>query len=98
MREYVEERNTGLFVIGTRVALESVIHEFKNGASPETILRAYPALKTLENVYGAITYYLANESKVEDYLGATERLWNSVRFLSRTKHGPLERATTGSAS
>jgi uncharacterized protein (DUF433 family) len=79
MREYVEKRNTGLFVVGTRVALESVVYEFEDGASPESILLAYPGLNSLENVYGAITYYLANRNEVGTYLQATDQLWESMR-------------------
>jgi uncharacterized protein (DUF433 family) len=83
MRGYVEKRNTGLFVVGTRVALESVVYEYKDGASPESILLAYPGLGSLENVYGAITYYLANQSEVENYLEATAKLWDSMRSQQR---------------
>jgi uncharacterized protein (DUF433 family) len=79
MHEYVEKRNTGLSVTGTRVALESVVYEFKGGASPEGILLAYPALSSLENVYGAITYYLANRNEVENYLEATDNIWENMR-------------------
>jgi uncharacterized protein (DUF433 family) len=83
MRDYVEKRNTGLFVIGTRVALESVVYEYNSGASPESILLAYPGLGSLENVYGAITYYLANCNEVESYLKETDGLWESMRSQQR---------------
>jgi uncharacterized protein (DUF433 family) len=42
MREYVEKRGSGLFVTGTRIAIESIVCEYKEGASPESILLAYP--------------------------------------------------------
>ncbi len=90
MREYVEKRNTGLFVAGTRVALESVVYEFKDGASPESILLAYPGLNSLETVYGAITYYLANRDAVESYLEATDKLWESMRSRQQLPE-PLRR-------
>src|SRR5713226_9177987 len=79
MREYVEKRNTGLFVIGFKVALESVVYEYEGGASPESILLAYPGLGSLENVYGAITYYLANRRDVKSYLEETDKLWGRMR-------------------
>ena len=83
MREYIEKRNTGLFVIGSKVALESVVYEYEGGASPESILLSYPGLASLENVYGAITYYLANRSAVESYLEATDKLWERMRSRQR---------------
>lgn len=83
MKQYVEKRNTGLFVAGTKVALESVVYEFRNGAAPESILLTYPGLGSLENVYGAIAWYLANQSEVEAYLKSTGELWEKMRSQQR---------------
>jgi len=41
--------------------------------SPETILQSFPSLASLENEYGAITYYLANQSELDQYLRAQEQ-------------------------
>jgi uncharacterized protein (DUF433 family) len=54
-------------IAGTRVTLDSVIYEFKNGATAEQIQEDYPSLH-LKDIYGAIAYYLANIESVEDYL------------------------------
>lgn len=43
-REYVEKRNGGYYLIGSRVSLESVIYPFLDGASPETIVDEFPTL------------------------------------------------------
>ena len=91
MREYVEKRNTGLFVIGSKVALESVVYEYDGGASPESILLAYPGLGSLENVYGAITYYLANRREVESYLEETDKLWERMRSQRQIPEGLRQR-------
>ena len=77
-REYVESRDGGYYVIGSRVSLESVIGLFLNGASPETIVDEFPTL-SLEQVYGAITFYLADRSKIDAYLTESERLWDEAR-------------------
>lgn len=69
-KEYVEERSGGQYIVGTRVSLASVVVQFQQGASPETILQNFPSLASLENVYGAIAYYLANQPAVEQYLKA----------------------------
>ncbi|MFZ0960311.1 MAG: DUF433 domain-containing protein [Terriglobia bacterium] len=77
-REYVEYRDGGYHVIGSRVSLESVIGLFLNGASPETIVDEFPTL-SLEQVYGAVTFYLADRSKIDAYLAESEKLWDEAR-------------------
>ena len=52
---------------GTRVGIETVLHDYREGASPEEIVLRYPTL-SLEQVYATITYYLAHREHVDDYL------------------------------
>ena len=78
-KEYIEERSGGLYVAGTRVSLASVAFHFRQGALPETILQNFPSLASLENVYGAIAYYLANQAKVEEYLKAQQQKWQEFQ-------------------
>lgn len=78
MQDYVEQREGGFYISGTRISLDSVIYPFKNGASPESILRSFPQIGGLEKVYGAITFYLANKELVEAYLRDQERLANEI--------------------
>ena len=68
MVKYVEQREGGWYVAGTRISLDSVVTEYQRGASPEGILRSFPLIGSLERVYGAITYYLAHRERVDDYL------------------------------
>ena len=64
VRIYVRQDENGVLRVGdTRVMLDSVIAAFHLGHSAETIAQQYPAL-SLEEVYGAITYYLANQADV----------------------------------
>ena len=77
-REYIEKRNGGYYLIGSRVSLESVIYPFLDGASPETIVDEFPTVG-LEQVYGAITFYLANRPEIDAYLSETEKLWQEAR-------------------
>ncbi len=51
--------------MGTRVSLDSIVYSFKTGDSPETIRQNFSSL-TLEQVYGAIAFYLAHEQEVDD--------------------------------
>ena len=67
-KQYIEHRNQGYWIAGSRVSLDSVIIAFLNGLSPETIAaECFPTL-TLEQVYGAITYYLAHRNEIDAYL------------------------------
>lgn len=67
-KQYIEQRDQGYWISGTRVSLESVISTFLEGLSPETIVaECYPVL-SLEQVYGAITYYLSHRREVDIYL------------------------------
>lgn len=78
MKQYVEEREGGYYIAGTRIALDSIIGAFKAGDAPETILRSFPTAGPLARIYGAITFYLENQDKVEAYLKDQERLWKEV--------------------
>jgi uncharacterized protein (DUF433 family) len=77
-RECVEKRNGGYAVIGARVTLESLIIPFLDGASPETLVDEFPTL-SLEQVYGAITFYLAHRAEIDLYLKEIDRLWTERR-------------------
>jgi uncharacterized protein (DUF433 family) len=81
---YIEERNGGLYVAGQRVSLDSVIIHFQEGATPQEIVDSFPALKLWE-VYGAIAYYLENESVIGDYVAEGKREFERRRTpLSET--------------
>jgi uncharacterized protein (DUF433 family) len=68
---YVEQRDGGYWIRGTRVSLDSIVHAFKRGAAPETIRRSFPLL-SLEEVYGAITFYLQHEAEINAFLQRSE--------------------------
>ena len=70
-KTYIEQRDGGYWITGTRVSLDSLVYAFRRGAAPETIRRSFPAL-TLEEVYGALTFYLAHEQQVDEYLKQSE--------------------------
>ena len=63
-REYVEQREGGYYVANTRVSLDSIAYAFRGGESPETIQQNFPSL-TLEQVYGAIAFYLGHQPEVD---------------------------------
>jgi uncharacterized protein (DUF433 family) len=74
VREYIEKRNSNYYVAGTRVSLDSIVHAFHRGESPETICQSFELLR-LEEVYGAIAYYLANQADIDAYLVRQGEKW-----------------------
>ncbi len=70
--EYIEQRNGGYYVAGTRVSLDSVVYSFNDGQSPEVIQEDFPSMKRSQ-IYGAIAYYLDHQAEIDNYLKDTER-------------------------
>ena len=64
---YIERWGEDYMVGNSRVSLASVVYAWKEGSSPESIRDNFPAL-TLEQVYGSVAYYLANQTEVNAYL------------------------------
>jgi len=62
--------NKAIRIRGTRVGVETILRDYQQGASPEEIVLRYSTL-SLEQVHATITFYLANQEKIDSY---TERL------------------------
>ncbi len=54
-RDYVERRIDAFYIIGSRVPLDVVIHEYENGAPAESIASSFPTL-SLEQIHGALAF------------------------------------------
>ena len=87
---YVEQSKAGYRISGTRVSLDSIVYAFLNGDNAETIAQSFPTL-TLEQVYGALTYYLANRADVDNYLRQEQSEFEGLREKTRAKHPSLYR-------
>jgi len=87
-KEYIEQRDGGYWVSGTRVSLDSLVLAFLRGAAPETIAQSFPVLQ-LEEVYGAITYYLAHQAELDSYLREVEPQFDSLRSQARQANPTL---------
>lgn len=77
-KEHVVKRNGGYYVTNSRVSLDSIVYAFREGNSAEAIRWAFPSL-TLEQVYGAITFYLGNQKKIDNYLITSEIEFEAFR-------------------
>jgi uncharacterized protein (DUF433 family) len=71
-RDFVESRDGSFYLIGSRVPLAHLVREFQQGEPPEAIRSHYSTL-SLEQVYGAITFYLGHKSEVENDIAERER-------------------------
>lgn len=83
--EYIEQREGGYYVVGSRVSLDSLAYAFRGGESPETIQQNFPSL-SLEQVYGAIAFYLGHQAVVDANIReGEEKLHRLVPPLSQRK-------------
>ena len=81
-KDYIDERNGGYYVSGTRVSLDSIVQCFNEGLSPEAILEEFDTL-ALAQIYGAIAYYLENRPSVDAY-----RMRQQKRFEATRRNAP----------
>jgi uncharacterized protein (DUF433 family) len=73
-----EDDSGALRVGNSRVLLELVVHDFLNGATPESIVQHYPSL-SLADAYAAIGYYLHHQTEVDEYIRHREVQGEAIR-------------------
>jgi uncharacterized protein (DUF433 family) len=72
------DQDGALRLAGSRVLLDLVVYEFKQGATAEQIQDSYPSL-SLQSIYGTIAFYLEHQSEVDDYLREREAEAETLR-------------------
>ena len=77
-KEYVTKTNGAYRITGTRVSLDSVVYAWRDGFSPGGIVDDFPAL-ALEQVYGAIAFYLAHQEEIDEYLRHGKAEYEALR-------------------
>ncbi len=85
VKQYIEQRDQGYWIAETRISFDSVVYAFLNGESPESIAQNFPLL-SLEQVYGAIAFYLANKELIDVYLKAGEAEFAQLQQSFREKN------------
>lgn len=83
-KQYVEQVDDIYRLTNSRISLDSVVYGFWRGESAESIAQSFPVL-TLEQVYGALTFYLANKSQVDAYLEKAGAEFDTLRQAARDK-------------
>lgn len=72
-------------IAGTRVSLDSVIHAFWEGGTPEEICQDFPSL-SLAQVYSVIAYYLTHRVEVDAYLQEQQEAAEKLRQELKVRH------------
>ncbi|HVC97788.1 MAG TPA: DUF433 domain-containing protein [Pirellulales bacterium] len=78
----------GWRICDSRVSLDSIVHAYWQGEAPEAIAADFPSL-SLEQVHGAIAFYLRNRDEIDRYLIAQDARWEELRKSSEAACGPL---------
>ena len=86
---YIRFDPGGAWKVGkSDISLDSVLHAWNQGHSPESIRSQYPGLM-LEDIYGAIAWALGHAEEVDGYLKRQEAVWASARDRARQDEAPV---------
>jgi uncharacterized protein (DUF433 family) len=80
--EYVQKQHDVYRITGTRVSLDSIVYAWWAEQSAETIAQSFQIL-TLEQVYGAMTFYLAHREEIDRYLEQQRADYEAKRQAAR---------------
>ena len=78
----------GWRIAGTRVSLDSIVHAYWDGLSPEQILCEFPSL-TLEKTHDAFSFYFQNRKEIDHYLKTQAARWEQLRRESDLQNADL---------
>ena len=87
---YIDRDGDSYRITGTRVSLDSVVYDYLGGLSPESIADNFDTL-SLEQVYGAITFYLSHRGEVDQHLMSNRDKFDALRQKARQSHPLLYR-------
>jgi len=73
----------------TRVPIDTVVHFFLAGSSPEEIVNRFPTL-SLPDVYSTIGFYLRHREEVDRYLQERGRAADEIRAMVEARQGTSE--------
>ncbi len=80
--QYVEQREGGYWISDSRVSLDSIVYAFHEGQTAESIAQSFPVL-SLEQVYGAVAFYLRNQEAVDSHLRKARLDYEAKRKAAR---------------
>lgn len=87
-KTYVRLDDTGTYRVGgTRARLDTIVYEYLQSGSADSVTQAFPQIG-LENIYGALAFYLANREEVHVYLKRRETEAEKMRALVESMPTP----------
>ncbi len=86
--KYIEQRDGGYYIVGTRITLDAVVYAYLNGESMLGIVESYPAL-SLDQVTRAVEFYEANRPMVDAYLREQEHKFDELSEQARQQNPAL---------
>ena len=92
-KDYIEQRNGGYYIAGTRVSLDSVVYAYLRGESNVGIVESFPVLNLIQ-VAGALDFYLANRPLVDEYLREQKREVDQMRLEAERRNPALHAKLT----
>jgi uncharacterized protein (DUF433 family) len=87
-KDYITYDEGAYRVGGGRVSLDSLVYLYREGMSAESMVESDPFL-TLEQVHGALAFYLANQKEIDAYLADGQRAAESQQKQSRQTNAEL---------
>lgn len=83
-KQYVEYRDGEYLITGSRVLLDSLVYDFREGRSSESLRQAFPTL-TLAEVFGALAFYLDHQAEIDAYLTRREEEYTTRYQAARAQ-------------
>lgn len=78
-----EDEHGAIRVGNTRVTLETLVHQFRQGATPESVAQDFDSLN-LRDVYAVFAYYLQHQDEIDEYLRDCDHKAQAVRQQIQT--------------
>jgi uncharacterized protein (DUF433 family) len=91
--EYVEVRNGGYYVAGTRIGPDVV--SLQRGRSAEGIFEAFPSIGSLPRVRGAVAFIQDHPKEVQEYLKEQDRRFEAIQARYPLTPDMIERFERG---
>jgi hypothetical protein len=93
--EFVEVRNGGYYVAGTRIGLDVVFYAMRRGYSAEKVFESFPSIGSQARVNGVTTFISEHPAEVEAYLKDQDRIFEEFKAqhpMPAAMIEPFERA------
>ena len=84
----VQEADGAWRVANSGVSLDCIAQAYWQGQTAEAILEDFPSLN-LEQIYGAIAFYLHNRQEIDRSMRVLDALWDETRRESEAGNASL---------